>query len=137
MNNIPSDKAIVLFDGVCNLCNSSVNFIIRHDKRDHFRFVPLQSEKGKLLLQQFKADETGLHTLVLIEKNKLYKRSTASLKIARQLDGILFILYGFIVVPSFLRDPVYNFIAKNRYKWFGKKDVCMVPNPSVKEKFIS
>lgn len=137
MNVTPSDKAIVLFDGVCNFCNSSVNFIIKHDKKDHFRFTPLQSEKGKLLLKQFNAEGKGLDSLVLIENNKLYMRSTACLKIAKKLSGIYSLAYIFIFIPSFLRDPVYNFIAKNRYKWFGKKDACMIPTQAVKEKFIS
>ena len=136
MNTISTNKAIVLFDGVCNFCNSSINFIIEHDKKDHFRFSPLQSEKGKMLLQQFNEDEKGLDSIILIENNKLYKRSTACLKIAKKLNGIYFLLYAFILVPSFLRDPVYDFVAKNRYKWFGKKDACMIPTPAVKEKFI-
>ena len=136
MNSNQNQKAIVLFDGVCNFCNSSVNFIIKHDKKDHFRFTPLQSEKGKMLLQAFNENGKGLDSLVLIENNKLYKRSTASLKIAKQLSGPYFLLYVFIIIPSSLRDPAYNFIAKNRYKWFGKKDVCMIPTPAVKDKFI-
>ena len=136
MNSNQNQKAIVLFDGVCNFCNSSVNFIIKHDKKDHFRFTPLQSEKGKMLLQAFNENGKGLDSLVLIENNKLYKRSTASLKITKQLRRPYSLLYLFIIIPSFLRDPIYNFIAKNRYKWFGKKDVCMIPTPAVKDKFI-
>jgi len=136
MNSNQNQKAIILFDGVCNFCNSSVNFIIKHDTKDHFRFTPLQSEKAKTLLQEFNENETGLDSIVLIENNKLYKRSTASLKITKQLRRPYSLLYLFIIIPSFLRDPIYNFIAKNRYKWFGKKDVCMIPTPAVKDKFI-
>jgi predicted DCC family thiol-disulfide oxidoreductase YuxK len=136
MNDLPDSKAIVLFDGVCNFCNASVNFIIRHDKKDHFRFCPLQSEKGKYLLQQFNEDTTQFNSLVLIENDKIYKRSAGALKIARRLDGGYSLLYAFMLVPPFIRDGVYNFIAKNRYKWFGKKESCMVPTPEMKEKFI-
>lgn len=130
-------KAIVLFDGICNFCNSSVNFIIKHDKKDHFRFAPLQSEKGKALLQQFNGEQKGVDSLVLIENQKVYKRSTAALKIASHLNGLYFLLYGFIAIPSVFRDGIYNFIAKNRYNWFGKKETCMIPDPALKEKFIS
>ncbi|HET6225082.1 MAG TPA: thiol-disulfide oxidoreductase DCC family protein [Bacteroidia bacterium] len=135
MDNLDS-KAIVLFDGVCNFCDASVNFIIRHDKKDYFRFAPLQSEKGKQLLQQFNVDTNELNTFILLENNKIYTRSTASLKVTRRLSGAYFLLYAFMLVPPFIRDAVYNLIAKNRYKLFGKKDNCMVPTPEVKDKFI-
>ena len=136
MNN-KSPKAIVLFDGVCNFCNSAVNFIIKHDKKDYFRFMPLQSEKGKALLQQFKESHSGMDSLVLIENNKVYKCTTAALKIVKHLNGLYFLLYAFIIVPPFLRDPVYNFFAKNRYKWFGKAEACRIPTSEEREKFIS
>ncbi len=129
-------KTIVLFDGVCNFCNSSVNFIIKHDTKNYFRFAPLQSEAGKQLLKQFGQDPLKLDSLVLIENNILYKRSTAALRIAKQLNGAYFLLYGFIIIPRFLRDGVYNYIGSNRYKWFGKKDSCMIPTAEMKERFV-
>lgn len=129
--------AFVLFDGVCNFCNASVNFIIRHDKKDCFRFVPLQTTKGKQLLQQFQLDHLPLDTIVLIENGKVYKRSSAILRIVRKLDGLYPLLYGWIVIPPFIRDAIYNLIARNRYKWFGKKESCMVPTEEIKWKFLS
>jgi predicted DCC family thiol-disulfide oxidoreductase YuxK len=137
MTDTQKHSAIILFDGVCNFCNSSINFVIRHDKKNHFRFAPLQSETGKQLLQQFEAGELPLDSIVLIENNKLYKQSTAVLKIAKQLGGAYRLLYGFVILPSFLRDAVYKYVAKNRYKWFGKKDSCMIPTKEIREKFIS
>ena len=118
MTDTQKHSAIILFDGVCNFCNSSINFVIRHDKKNHFRFAPLQSETGKQLLQQFEAGELPLDSIVLIENNKLYKQSTAVLKIAKQLGGAYRLLYGFVILPRFLRDAVYKYVAKNRYKWF-------------------
>ena len=135
MQDITSPKAVILFDGVCNFCNSSINFIIKHDKKNYFRFAPLQSEKGKQLLP-FNATQQQLDSLILMENNKIYKRSTAVLRIAKHLNGFYFLLYGFIIIPPFLRDAIYNFIARNRYEWFGKKDNCMIPTQEVKEKFI-
>lgn len=137
MTDTQKHSAIILFDGVCNFCNSSINFVIRHDKKNHFRFAPLQSETGKQLLQQFEAGELPLDSIVLIENNKLYKQSTAVLKIAKQLGGAYRLLYGFVILPRFLRDAVYKYVAKNRYKWFGKKDSCMIPTKEIREKFIS
>jgi predicted DCC family thiol-disulfide oxidoreductase YuxK len=129
-------KAIILFDGVCNFCNSSINFVIKHDKKDRFRFASLQSDTGKKILEQFEEDTTTTASVILIENSGLYKRSTAILRIARHLGGAYLLLYGFIIVPRFIRDAVYNFIARNRYKWFGKKDSCMIPTEEVKRKFI-
>lgn len=130
-------SAVILFDGVCNFCNTSINFVIKHDKKNYFRFAPLQSETGKQLLQQFEAGELPLDSIVLIENNKLYKQSTAILKIAKQLGGAYPLIYGFVILPRFLRDALYKYVAKNRYKWFGKKDSCMIPTKEIREKFIS
>jgi predicted DCC family thiol-disulfide oxidoreductase YuxK len=137
MTNEPvTPDAIILFDGVCNFCNSSVNYVIRHDQKDRFRFAALQSDTGKKILEQFQEDTTATNSVILIQDNKLYKRSTAILRIAKRLGGAYLLLYGFIIVPRFLRDAVYNFIARNRYKWFGKKDSCMIPTEEVKRKFM-
>jgi predicted DCC family thiol-disulfide oxidoreductase YuxK len=136
MNEPVTSKAIILFDGVCNFCNSSVNFVMKHDKKDRFRFAPLQSATGKKILQQFHEDTDATDSVILIENSGLYKRSTAILRIAKRLGGAYLLLYGFMIVPRFLRDAVYNFIGRNRYKWFGKKDSCMVPTEEVKKKFM-
>jgi predicted DCC family thiol-disulfide oxidoreductase YuxK len=136
MNKSHAHTAIILFDGVCNFCNSAVNFIIRHDKKNHFRFAPLQSAIGKELLDQFHENNEEMNSVVLIENNQLYKRSTAILRITRHLAGAYFLLYGLLIVPRFLRDAVYDFVGHNRYKWFGKKDSCMIPTEDVKKKFM-
>lgn len=130
------DKGIVLFDGVCNFCNNSVNFIIRKDNTDYFRFLALQSEKGKKIIERHNLDPENLQTIIFLEDGKIYTRSTAALRIARKLKGGWKLFYGFVIVPTFLRDVVYNIIAKNRYRWWGKQDSCMVPTPEVKKKFL-
>jgi predicted DCC family thiol-disulfide oxidoreductase YuxK len=138
LNSVVTEhKHLILFDGVCNFCNGSVNFIIRHDKKDHFRFVPLQSPPGQQLLRQFGMEHLPMDSIVLIENKKVYKRSTAVLRISKKLNGLYPLLYGFIILPTFIRDTVYNLVARNRYKWFGKKDSCMVPTPEIQRKFIS
>lgn len=130
------EKGIVLFDGVCNFCNSSVNFVIRKDSSDYFRFLPLQSDKGKSIVAKYNLDPENLQTIILLEGGRIYTRSTAALRIARKLRGGWKLFYGFVIIPAFIRDMVYNFIARNRYKWWGKREVCMVPTPDVKKKFL-
>lgn len=130
------NRAIVLFDGVCNLCNSFVQFIIKHDKHDYFRFASLQSPEAQKLLDSFPANEE-LRTVVLVENGKSYKRSTAALRIARKLSGLWPAFYVFIIIPVFLRDFIYNIIGKYRYQWFGKREECMVPTPELESKFLS
>lgn len=127
---------IILFDGVCNLCNSSINFIIDHDKYNVFKFASLQSETGQVLLKKFKLDTKDFDTIVLIENDKCFVRSGAVLRIVKYFPGIWKLLYLFIIVPSPLRDFLYDILADNRYKWFGKKDSCRVPTPELKEKFL-
>jgi predicted DCC family thiol-disulfide oxidoreductase YuxK len=126
----------VLFDGVCNLCNSSVQFIIRNDRRGRFRFAALQSEVGRELLQQYQLPEKALNTVVLIAGGRAFTRSTAALEIARRLDGAWPICYAAVALPRFLRDSAYNFIARNRYRWFGKQEACMMPSPELKQRFL-
>ncbi len=128
-------KSIVLFDGVCNFCNSAVNFIIRHDQAKKFKFTPLQSDAG----QQYKADfGIGDHvdSIILIEDSQAFTHSTAALRIARGLGGIWSLGYAFIIVPTFIRDFAYKTFAKYRYRVFGKTEVCMMPTPEVRERFI-
>lgn len=133
MDNHP----IILFDGVCNLCNSSVQYVIKHDRDALFRFASLQGETGQQLLKQYDLSTNDMNSFVLISDNKAYTRSDAALNVAKQLTGFTKILYGFIIVPPFIRNAVYNHIAKNRYKWFGKKDSCMIPTAALKSRFLN
>ncbi len=129
-------KQIILFDGVCNLCNGSVQFIIKRDKKSNFRFAPLQGETAKKLLQNSAFSTSALESILLVDGDKIYHRSTAALKIAKQLNGLWPLLYAFIILPKMLRDSVYNYIGKNRYKWFGKQESCMMPTPETKALFL-
>lgn len=128
---------VILFDGVCNLCNGSVQYVIRHDRHAIFKFASLQSDSGQQLLHKYHLPQSNFNSFVLIQDDKAYTRSTAALKVAAKLSGIVKLLYGFIIVPAFIRDAVYNFIARNRYKWFGKKDTCMIPTPALKSRFLN
>lgn len=130
-------NALVLFDGLCNFCNSSVNYVVKHDKLNRFKFAPLQSEKGQLLLNKYHIDTAKTDSIVFILNEKSYIKSTAAILIAKQLGGMHILLSVFLIIPSFVRDFIYDFIAKNRYKWFGRKEVCMVPSEEVKSKFIA
>ena len=136
MTDKKNHTAIILFDGVCNFCNSSVNFIIRHDKKNYFMFAALQSEIGKELLKKYNLESIEVESVVLIENNHAFIQSTAALRFTKHLNGLYPLLYGLIIVPPFIRNGVYNWIAKNRYKWFGKKESCMIPSEEVKAKFI-
>jgi len=127
---------VILFDGICNLCNGAVQFVIRHDSKAIFKFSALQSDKGQMLLKRYDLPAAVLNSFVLIQNNKAHTRSDAALLVAKQLDGPIKFLYGLIIVPSFLRNSVYNFIAKNRYKWFGKQESCMMPDQSLQKRFI-
>ncbi|HSP12311.1 MAG TPA: thiol-disulfide oxidoreductase DCC family protein [Salegentibacter sp.] len=134
---IPKDKKIVLFDGVCNLCNGAVTYIIKHDKKDVFRFASLQSEIGRQLVSERGMDPNDLDTIVLIEPGvAYYRKSTAALEISKDLSGGASFLQHFWFIPESLRDGIYNFVANNRYKWYGKKDQCMIPTPELKSKFL-
>ena len=134
---LPKDKKIILFDGVCNLCNNAVNFIIEHDKKDVFRFASLQSQIGQKLTSERGIDPDELDSIVLIEPGvAYYKKSTAALEISKELSGGYSMLQYFSFLPEGLRDGVYDLIANNRYKWFGKKDSCMIPTPELKAKFL-
>ena len=121
MQHINEHQSIVLFDGVCNLCNAAVSFIIKRDKKKIFTLSPLQSSFSEALNDQYHFNQPGVNSIVLIESNKVYYKSTAVLRVVKKLSGPIKCLYIFIVVPAFIRDAVYSIIAKNRYKWFGKK----------------
>ena len=132
-----SEGPIILFDGVCNLCNSAVQFVIRHDPAAKFRFASLQSIPGRQLMEQYTLSTTGLNSFILLQDGKVFTRSSAALSVAKQLKGPIKLLYGFIIVPAFIRNAVYDLIARNRYKWFGKKDECMLPSPGIVSRFLN
>ncbi|MGN6437067.1 MAG: thiol-disulfide oxidoreductase DCC family protein [Agriterribacter sp.] len=128
---------VVLFDGVCNLCNSSVQFIIKKDKSNQFYFASLQGETGQALLKKFHLSTSHFNSFILVKDERVYTKSTAVLKLLKMLGGWWKLLYAFIIVPPFIRDAIYSFIAVNRYRWFGKRESCMLPTPELKERFLS
>ena len=128
--------SVVLFDGVCNFCNASVNFVIDRDPGARFKFGALQSEEGIRVLSELGMTSDYLESIVLVEDGNVYRDSTAALKIAKKLTGLWPLMYGFIVVPAPIRNVVYRFIARNRYRWFGKMDSCRIPTPDLKARFI-
>jgi len=127
---------ILLFDGVCNLCNASVLFVIRRDKKKEIKYAAIQSKQGKMLLQQYHIEEAYLGSLIFIEDGKAYLKSTGALRLCKYLKGWWPAFYLFIFVPPFIRNAVYDFVAKNRYQWFGKKETCMVPTVELKSLFL-
>lgn len=131
-----ANQDVLLFDGVCNLCNSSVNFIIDHDPKGHFKFAALQSEFGQEKLAELGFDQEEFDSLVLLSGNAVYQKSSAALRIAKKLNGLYPLLYVFMIIPPFIRHGVYDIIAKNRYKWFGKEDSCRIPTPDLKARFM-
>ncbi|MCC6866749.1 MAG: DUF393 domain-containing protein [Ignavibacteria bacterium] len=133
---LKSNYKIILFDGICNLCNGAVDFFIRHDKKDKFRFAALQSETGIELQKKFGIDYTNLESFILVDGEKYFKKSTAALKLAPYLGFPWNLLYPFIIVPPFIRNYVYDIISKYRYKWFGKKSTCRIPTPEEIAKFL-
>ena len=128
--------SIILFDGVCNLCNGAVNFVIKRDPGNVFKFAPLQEKQGALLLKTHAIDIQKLDSIVLIENGNVYTKSSAALRIARKMSNLWPLFFVLLIIPSFIRDGVYDFIAKNRYKWFGEKEQCMIPTPGLREKFL-
>lgn len=127
---------IILFDGVCNLCNGAVQFVIKHDKKKLFRFASLQSEAGQELLKKHHLPQENFNSFVLIKDDKAHLRSSAALVASRYLDAPVSLLYGFMIVPKFIRDGVYKWISNNRYKWFGKQESCWLPTPELKNRFL-
>ena len=132
-----NQHSIILFDGVCNLCNNVVQFVIKHDKKSRFLFGSLQSSEGKKILNEFHFTLSTINSFILIEDNKPYIKSTAALRVAKKLGGLWTLLYGFIIIPKFIRDGIYEVISKNRYRWFGKKDECMIPTKELRTKFLN
>ncbi len=127
----------MLFDGVCNLCNGSVLFVIDRDPAGHFQFAPLQSDPGRQLLQRHGYAGADLSSIVLVDGGRLYTRSTAALRIARRLTWPWRLLHALIVVPRPVRDAVYGLIARNRYRWFGREEACRIPTPELRHRFLA
>ena len=135
-----SNEPLVLFDGVCNLCSASVQFIIKHDRKEQFRFAALQSPIGKKITSKSGGSSntrnTKLDSVLLQHNNQIYRKSSAALHTLKLLGGIWSVLYVFIIIPAPIRDAVYDFIGKRRYRWFGKKDQCWLPDKSLKKRFL-
>lgn len=130
-------SAIIFFDGLCNLCNGAVQFTIQRDPKNIFKFASLQSSFAKETLAPYHIEPEQGDSFVLLENGKVYQRSAAALRVAKKLNGLWPALYAFMIIPPFIRNAVYNYIAKNRYKWFGKQEHCWVPTPHLKSKFIA
>lgn len=136
MENLPKDKKIILFDGVCNLCNSSVQYIIERDHKDMYRFASLQSDIGQQIQHYLGIANRNIDSIVLYEPNKAYYyKSGAIIEIAKEMPYFSWFTI-FRIVPASLRDFVYDYIAKNRYKWYGKQESCWIPTPELKAKFL-
>tara|TARA_R110001606_G_scaffold335_8_gene1403 strand:- start:2078 stop:2482 length:405 start_codon:yes stop_codon:yes gene_type:complete len=134
---VESNKKIILFDGVCNLCNNTVQFVIKRDVNDIFRFTPLQSDTAKKLLHERNIDIDDIDSIILIEPNvAYYTKSTAALEIGKELKGYDGLSVILLWLPESFRNIVYDYVAKNRYKWYGKKESCMIPTQELKNKFI-
>jgi predicted DCC family thiol-disulfide oxidoreductase YuxK len=129
-------SSVVLFDGVCNLCNGAVQFVIKRDKKDHFKFASLQSDFGQKVLEDNAYSQSEFSSFLLLEDGKLYQKSDAAIRLFSTFSGLWFMVKLFYLIPRFLRDFIYDFIAKRRYKWFGKKHSCMLPEGDVRHKFI-
>lgn len=136
MNNILKNKTILLFDGYCNLCHSSVQFVLKHEKNNELYFTSLQSPIGVEILKYYSINPNEIDSLVLIEKNKAYVKSSAALRVSKYLKGLYPIAFGLLIIPSFIRNWVYDYVAKNRYKWFGKMDNCLVPDENLSKRFL-
>lgn len=137
MMELPAHKKIILFDGVCNLCDGIVQFVIRRDRKDVFRFAPLQSATGKEILHRIGLDPSETDSIVLYEPGRSYHlKSSAALEIASDLGGLYPLFSVFKIVPLSLRNAVYDWVARNRYRWYGKKATCMVPTDAMRMKFL-
>jgi len=133
--NVVSDK-IILFDGMCNLCSESVQFVLKRDPKLKFRYASLQSNFGQEIATKYQLPAKDFDSFLLLEGDKLYMRSTAALRVLKRLNGLWPLLYGLIIIPPFIRNVIYDWIAANRYKWFGKKTECWIPRPEWKDLFL-
>jgi predicted DCC family thiol-disulfide oxidoreductase YuxK len=137
MENLPADKKIILFDGVCNLCDATVQFLIKRDVKDVFRFVAIQSDLGQMIIKHIGIDTSKTDSIILYEPgNAYYYKAEAALKIGKELGGMYSLLSVFTLLPKIISNSVYDFIARNRYRWYGKKDACMIPSAAMKAKFL-
>ncbi len=135
-DNQSSSSPIIIYDGVCYLCNRSVNFILKHDRKKIFRFTPFQSAFAKKILNENTESEIIGDTIIIIHNGKFYNRADAALKITMLLGGKWKMFYPLYLFPKFIRNGIYNIIARNRYQWFGKSDSCLMPTPEISERFI-
>lgn len=138
IDELPADKKIILFDGICNLCNKSVQYIIRKDQKNQFRFVALQSELGQKIIKHIGISAQKIDSIVLYQPGiAYYYKSSAIIEIFKTLQG--FINYGIILqlLPTSIADKIYDMVAKNRYQWMGKKESCLIPSQEIKSKFLS
>ncbi len=136
MNNTLDSKPILLFDGYCNFCNNSIKFILKHEKKADLCFSSLQSDKGIELLKRHHINPNKIDSLILIQNNKAYSKSCAALRLTPYLKGLYPLLYALLIVPPFIRNAVYDYVARNRYKWFGKSDSCMMPDKDLVKRFL-
>ena len=130
------NRPIILFDGVCNFCNGTVNFLLKQDKHQIFLFAPLQSVKGQELLEKYGLPKENNRSFILLDEGKVYQKSSAALRLTKGLPWFWKLFQVFYIIPSFIRDALYDLIARNRYKWFGKKDECMVPTDEQRSRFL-
>ncbi|WBX70119.1 thiol-disulfide oxidoreductase DCC family protein [Tenacibaculum retecalamus] len=138
MIDLPKDKQLILFDGICNFCNKSILMIIKHDTENKFIFASLQSDIGKEIIANLAIDTLKIDSIILYKPGiAYYIKSTAAIKIMNQFNGLWIISYLLWIFPEVIRNVVYDFIAKNRYKWFGKKAQCMIPTKEIRAKFLS
>ena len=136
MDEREKDKSIIVFDGYCNFCSGSVLFIIRRDPGLIFRFSASQSETGRRILEEYDLDELAEHSLILIKNGRIYNKSGAALRISRQLRGLWPLFYGFILIPGVIRDLIYDFLARNRYRLYGKREECFLPGEDIRGRFL-
>ncbi|PQJ32593.1 thiol-disulfide oxidoreductase [Nonlabens arenilitoris] len=134
MKNKQND--VILFDGVCNLCNDAVTFIIKRDSKNHFRFAALESDIGLLYLKKHQINPKEIDSIVLIRGERAYVKASAALRIAQKMDGFWPLLSALIIIPRLISNAIYEYIARNRYKWFGKQESCMIPTKDLRDKFL-
>ncbi len=138
IEELPKNKKIVLFDGVCNLCDTSVQFIIKHDKKDIFRFVSIQSDLGKKIQNHIGFNSSKIDSIILfVSDTEYYTKAQAVFTILKDFNGLFSVFYYFVFLPKFVTNTLYDFVARNRYKWYGKKDLCLIPTSELKVKFLS
>lgn len=138
MIQIPKHKKVILFDGFCNLCNSFVQRVIKHDKKNIYLFAAISSQSGKQIIKYLSIDTKNIDSVILYEPNVAYEvKSTAALSIMKDFGGFWYATQIFKIFPETFRNFIYDYIAKNRYKWFGKKSNCMIPTPELKAKFLN